>query len=132
MLNYLEKNVNPKGRKTGDCSTRALVSCLGITYDEAMNLQFEVAKKTRYDFTSRQVIEKVLNKFGYVKMKQPRKYNGKKYIVREMDEVLTEKEKTKGVIVNVARHYVAIKGDNYIDTWNSGKKSVGNYYIYIG
>ncbi len=29
MLHYKNLNVNPKGRKTGDCSTRALVGCCG-------------------------------------------------------------------------------------------------------
>lgn len=35
MLNYRQINVNPKGWKTGDCSTRAIVSCLDIDYDKA-------------------------------------------------------------------------------------------------
>lgn len=30
MLKFKEINVNPKKRKTGDCSTRALVSVLNI------------------------------------------------------------------------------------------------------
>lgn len=45
MLAYLENNVNPKGRKTGDCSTRALVGTLGITYKEALELQCEASIK---------------------------------------------------------------------------------------
>ena len=32
-------------------------------------------------------------------------------------------------IVTVAHHYVAIKDSEYIDIWNSGSKSVGNYYL---
>lgn len=40
MLNYKEFNVNPKHRKTGDCSTRALVGTLGISYEEALKYQF--------------------------------------------------------------------------------------------
>lgn len=30
MLMFVKKNVNPKGRKTGDCSTRALVGTLAM------------------------------------------------------------------------------------------------------
>ena len=92
MLKYEFLNVNPKGRKTGDCSTRALVGTLGISYDEALKLQMEVSLKTYYDPTSKQVMEKVLEKFGYVKMKQPRKSDGTKYTVSEMDKLLTKKQ----------------------------------------
>jgi len=129
MLNYLEKNVNPKNRKTGDCSTRALVSVLGISYDEALKLQYEESLKSYYDPTSKQVMEKVLAKFGYVKMKQPRHDDGTKYLVKELDRLLTAKELHNGVLVTVANHHTAIKDSNIIDIWNCGYKCVGNYYI---
>lgn len=129
MIKYIEKNVNPKGRKTGDCSTRALVGTLGIAYDEALKLQTEVALKTYYDPTSKQVMERVLAKFGYVKMPQPRKYDNTKYTVAEMDEILTKKQMEEGVLVTVANHHTCIT-DGYIqDIWNCGDKTVGNYYI---
>ena len=131
MLNYLELNVNPKKRKTGDCSTRALVSCIGIDYNTALDLQVQEAKKSYYDITSRQVTEKVLEKFGYYKMKQPRKDDNTKYKVKEMDQVLTNKDLQNGVIVNVAHHYVTLRDSNYIDIWDSGNKCVGNYFVKV-
>lgn len=129
MLTYLEKNVNPKNRKTGDCSTRAIVSVLGISYEEALRLQVEESLKCYYDPTSRQVMERVLKRFGYVKLSQPRKYDNTKYEVREMDKVLTARQMSEGVVVNVANHYVAIRDGKYIDIWNSGRKCVGNYFV---
>ena len=45
MLYYKNLNVNPKGRKTGDCSTRALVGCLGFKYDDVLDLQLKFVKK---------------------------------------------------------------------------------------
>lgn len=129
MLNYLKLNVNPKKRKTGDCSTRALVSCIGIDYNTALDLQVQEAKKSYYDITSRQVMEKVLEKFGYYKMKQPRKLDNTKYTVKEMDRVLSSRNLQNGVIVNVAYHYVTLRDSNYIDIWDSGNKCVGNYYV---
>lgn len=51
MIEFMEVNVNPKKRKTGDCSTRALVGTLGINYDEALKLQFEESLKCYYDPT---------------------------------------------------------------------------------
>ena len=129
MLKLLLKNVNPKGRKTGDCSTRALVSCLGITYEAALKLQMEESLKSYYDPTSKQVMEKVLAKFGYVKMAQPRKWDNTKYEVQELDRIISKEIRDKGVLVTVANHHTAIKGDQIIDIWNCGRKTVGNYYI---
>jgi hypothetical protein len=129
MLKFLQVNVNPKKHKTADCSTRALTSCLNIDYDTALDLQLEEVKKCYYDFTSRQVIERVLKRFGYVKCKQPRKIDNTKYLVKEMDQVLTKEQLKNGVIVNVARHYVVLKDDCYIDAWDSGHYCVGNYYV---
>lgn len=92
MLRYKNLNVNPKGRKTGDCSTRALVACLGLRYDDVLDLQLKFVKKYYYDFTSRQCVEKILSDFGYVKMKQPKKPDGTKYRVNEIDKILSKEE----------------------------------------
>lgn len=129
MICYRNVNVNPKGRKTGDCSTRALVGTLGITYDEALKLQTKYSLQTYYDPTSKQVMEKVLNEFGYIKMKQPKKADGRKYQVRELDQILSDKQLNEGVLVTVANHHTCITGTYLQDTWDCGYKSVGNYYI---
>lgn len=129
MINFKEINVNPKGRKTGDCSTRAIVGVLGISYDEALKLQTEESLKSYYDPTSKQVMEKVLAKFGFVKMKQPKKYDGTKYEVRELDQLLDKRTLDEGVLVTVANHHTCIKDGVIQDIWNCGRKTVGNYYI---
>lgn len=132
MIKFMEVNVNPKKRKTGDCSTRALVGTLGISYDEALKLQFEESLKCYYDITSKQVMESILNKFGYVKMSQPRKLNGKKYRVGEMDKILTEKQLLEGVLISVPKHYTVIKNNQVEDTWDCRTYVVGNYYVKVG
>jgi len=129
MLRYREINVNPKGRKTGDCSTRALVGTLGITYDEALKLQLKWTLKKYYDPTSKQTIEAVLKEFGYVKMKQPRKVDGSKYLVRELDQILTAKQRENGVLVTIANHHTCVVGDEVLDIWDCRDKCVGNYYV---
>jgi hypothetical protein len=129
MLAYLENNVNPKGRKTGDCSTRALVGTLGITYEEALKLQCEASIRTCYGITDKQVMEYILKKFGYIKMKQPKKVDGKKYTVAELDEIIPLNIRNKGVLVTVANHHTCIIGGCVQDIWDCRHKSVGNYYI---
>lgn len=131
MLKFKEINVNPKKRKTGDCSTRALVSVLNITYEEVLKLQFEESLKCFYDPTSKQVIERVLKKFGYVKMKQPRKENGKKYLVKELDEIVTKEQLKNGILVTIANHHTCIKDSYILDTWDCSFYTIGNYYIKI-
>lgn len=129
MLNYKELNVNPKNRKTGDCSTRALVSVLKISYEDALRLQTEESLRCYYDPTSKQVMERVLERFGYIKMKQPRKVDGTKYTVKELDKIIDSNIRNKGVLVTVANHHTAVVGDEVIDIWDCRYKSVGNYYI---
>jgi hypothetical protein len=131
MLKYLERNVNPKNRKTGDCSTRALVSVLNISYEDCLKLQMEESLKCYYDPTSKQVMERVLKRFGYIKMSQPKKSDNSKYEVRELDQIINKNILTKGVLVTVANHHTAIVGNQIIDIWNCGRKCVGNYYIKI-
>ena len=129
MLHYLEKNVNPKKRKTGDCSTRALVSVLGISYDECLKLQTEESLKCYYDPTSKQVMERILAKFGYKKMKQPKHLDGTKYLVKDLDKLENTKTRMKGILVTIAHHHTAVVGNNIIDIWNCGNKTIGNYYV---
>lgn len=129
MVKFKNFNVNPKNRKTGDCSTRALVGTLGIKYEEALKLQMKYSLKTFYDPTSKQVMEKVLNEFGYIKMKQPRKPDNKKYTVREMDKILTKEQMKEGVLITVANHHTCITDGVCQDIWDCRDKSVGNYYI---
>lgn len=129
MVQYKEINVNPKNRKTGDCSTRALVGVLGISYAEALKLQFEESLQCYYDPTSKQVIERVLKRFGYVKMAMPKKYDGTKYEVREIDKIVSKEQMKNGILVTIANHHTCVK-DGYIqDIWNCGKKCIGNYYV---
>lgn len=129
MLNYINFNVNPKGHKTGDCAVRAIVGTLGISYEEAIDKCAYWAKKKCYGITDKETMELVLKEYGYVKMKQPRRANGKKYLVGEMDELLTVKEKMEGVLVTIANHHTCITGGVVQDIWDCRYKTVGNYYV---
>ena len=128
MLNYTYYNANPKNRKTGDCSTRALVGVLGITYEQALREQTEESLKCYYDPSSKQVIERVLKNHGFVKHAQPRKADGTKYLAGEIDKVVSSEDLYNGVLITVANHHIAVKGITLLDTWDSRSKCIGNYY----
>ena len=74
-------------------------------------------------------MEGVLKKFGYIKMKQPRKASGRKYTVGEMDEVLTATQMEEGVLLTIANHHTCIRFGTVIDIWDCRHKTVGNYYV---
>ena len=132
MLKYKEHNVNPKGRKTGDCAIRAIVGTVGILYEQAIDECAYWAKKKCYGLTNKETVELVLKGHGWVKMKQPRKGNGKKYLVRELDQIIPYEVRCKGVLVTVANHHTCIIGDNIMDIWDCGGMTVGNYYVKMG
>ena len=129
MLDYIKFNVNPKGHKTGDCAVRAIVGTLNISYEEAIDRCAYWAKKKCYGITDKQTVELVLKEYGYVKMKQPRKTDGTKYTVGEMDQILSIRQKMEGVLVTVANHHTCITGGVVQDIWDCRGKAVGNYYV---
>lgn len=129
MLGFKLVNKNPKNRKTGDCSTRALCNILDIDYKVALHLQYEESCKSFYDLTSRQTFCKILERFGYVKVKQPRKSDNTYYTVRELDRVLSDEEMKDGVIIGVPHHWTVVRNGYIEDTWNCGDKRVGNYWV---
>ena len=131
MVEFVNVNVNPKNRKTGDCSTRALSNILNITYEQALKEQCEAAIKKCYGITNKETIDYVMKKYGWEKQKQPRKSNGKKYQVYEMDKVLSTEEMETGALILVANHWTLVRDYLIEDIWDCGKKSVGNYWIKI-
>lgn len=129
MLGYIENNINPKHRKTGDCSVRALASTLGISWEEAIKEMYDVAVKTGYMISCKENYEKVLAKHGWVKKAQPKKANGTKYMVNELDSLLVGEQKNHPVFVRMANHCTCVIDGKINDIWNCGYKTVGNYYV---
>ena len=128
MVEFAQINKNPKGRKTGDCSTRALCNVLQISYEEALKLQYEMALKCYYDMTSKEVLERILKEKGYVKHKQPRKFNGLKYKVNEIDELVSTEEMENGVIIIIAHHWTICRDYIVEDLWDCRFKTINNYW----
>lgn len=127
MIIFRKVNVNPKDKKTGDCSIRAVANILNLTWDEALDELVAMSHKTKLDTADKNNIDKVMQAHGYKKMKMPVYYVGDKKhrrLVRDMD-----KETHKDALVLVANHYTCIKNGEIQDTWDCGYKSVGNYWI---
>ena len=127
MVNFVKKNVNPKNRKTADCVTRALVSLLGITWEDALRKQCEIAIEHKYAVNVKETEELLLAEFGFLKMKQPKKVDGTKYYVGDIDKLVGNKP----ALITMANHTTCYKDGAIIDTWDCRKKKIGNYFVKV-
>lgn len=129
MIGYVNRNVNPKNRKTGDCAIRAVATAAGIPYEVAQKMLFEAAADTCYDYADKKCVDKVLTKLGFVKHKQPKYINiydqTKKYLVGEIDHLISLRARA---VVLMANHYTAVVDHDCIDTWDCREKTIGNYW----
>lgn len=124
-LTLMIYNANPKNKKTGDCVIRAIATATGEPYKKIYRELFEISLKTGYMLNDKAVYEKLIQRYGFVKMKQPRKPNGTKYQIGELREI----ESAQTVIIKCAHHLTAAIGGTLYDLWNCTQKTIGNYYI---
>lgn len=135
-------NANPKGRLTGDCVIRAISIATNTDYNDVVMGLAEMMCETGYDMQCPQGFDRYLAKLGWIKQKQPRKDNGKKYTGEEFCKYLNKNLDGwygEGIVANIGgNHTVAImptdnldKQENWkvFDTWNSTQGSIGNYWI---
>lgn len=123
-------NANPKNRITGDCVTRALCTALEIPYNQCVMEQAELQCKTGYDNATAQGVTYYLKQKGWVKMPQPRKWDGTKYTGGEFCEYLKRTHNHKNIVANIGGHHtIAIIDCKVYDIWDSTDKCIGNYWI---
>lgn len=127
MLKFREVNLNPKGKKTCDCTIRAIAGASGVDYYKVYEDLYKISIKTGYMVNEKRCEEKLLAQYGFEKMKQPKKYDGSKYEIGELDQLVDcEKEK---IVVSCAHHLTCIKDGEVQDLWDCRYKTIGNYYI---
>ena len=124
MMLYKEMNVNFKNKTTTDCVVRAIATATGKDYKEVAKELFENYMKTGYAMNDRKNYEKYLEQLGWVKMKQPRKYDNTKYLIGEASEVVRG-----NVILRCAHHLTCKMGNCIVDIWDCRYKTIGNYWV---
>lgn len=136
MIGYKCVNVNPKNKKTTDCSIRALTVATRLPYLEVMEELFEISAHTGYAMNSKNVLERFLKAHGYEKHPQPRKTDNTKYLVGEIDELCKMYQLREGVVIFLA-HHLTSTSDEYAtspcicDLWDCRHKTIGNYWTKI-
>ena len=128
---FVNYNANPKGRITDDCVVRAICTAMRKPYEEVSRDLFEIGVKTGYTMYDDKVYGKYLEQNGWIKMRQPRKANGRKYTGKEFcDYGRIKTEADRRMIAHIGGHHiVAIIEGRVWDTWDSTDGCIGNYWI---
>lgn len=126
MIDYVNENVNPKKKKTGDCVIRAIAKACGLDYYNVYEQLYKISIKTGYILNEKRVEDKLLEQLGFEKCKQPKKSNGKKYQISEIDLLV---EPNDIVVIRCAKHLTCVIDYTLYDIWDCRKKTINNYYI---
>lgn len=128
-------NANPKNRITGDCTFRAICTALGQTWEETVVEMAMLSCETGYAVNDTKGVEKYMEKKGWIKHKQPRKPDGKKYTGAEFCKMLQQDAKAvgKSFIVNIGGHHIVCIKETFglhkvHDIWDSTGGCIGNYW----
>ncbi len=124
-------NQNPRNRYTGDCVHRALSLACDIPYNDVVMELAQLHCKTGYA----KPFDKFLELHGFVKCKQPRKPDNKKYTGKEFCKGLQTKTFNDvtyehRIVAKIGgNHIVAIIDGKVNDVWNSTCGCIGNYWV---
>lgn len=125
-MEFIKYNANPKQKRTNDCVIRAISTATGIEWKEIYSALSMQGIKNSLMLNDPKNWRKYLEKLGYEKYKMPRRADNTRYTVEEFcDEIANDNEI---YIIKIAGHLTCIKDKKLYDTWNCGKKSVGNYW----
>jgi len=132
MTSIKLENRNFKNKKTGDCVTRALMVALDLSYQETAKLQFDTWMKTGYHLGDKKNYSQILEDYGFVKSKMPKKFlddehkKFKRYTVGEINLLVHPSEVA---FIDLANHSTVYKNQSIIDIWDCRKKSISNYWV---
>lgn len=124
---YINENVNPKKKKVGDCSTRALTKAIGIPYEQALKEQYEAAASSLYGITDVEVMDIVLKNHGFEKVKVKIKKGDKRPTPKSISEMTCGIY--KAAVCHVSCHFVACTNGNVYDIWDSSDKCCYGYWV---
>ncbi len=124
MVLFELKNLNPKGKKTGDCVVRALALALDRDYYDVYSDLYELSVSLGFIVNDKRVEERYLKSLGFIKHKQPKKPNGKKYLVGEIDRLCRDEV----IVISCAHHLTTVRSGVVYDTWDCRSKCISNYY----
>lgn len=114
---FRKENINPKGRKTGDCVVRAIAKAEAKSWIEIYDILVEMGRQLCSLPNNRDVYQEYLKK--YEKVDVFHLVNGKKKRYTAKDVCQWD----GAYIVGLANHLTVIEGNCIVDTWDCGRKS---------
>ena len=126
-MKFIEFNINPKNKKTGDCVIRAIATATNSSWEYIYRELAELGIKKGLMINDSKNWKAYLKKLGYEQQKMPRRDDKTRYTLEEFCDELAEDNQI--YIIKVARHLTVVKDKNLYDSWNCSHKSVGNYWI---
>lgn len=119
-------NANTHNRYTTDCVPRAIATALDMPYGETVMELARLQCQTGYDDGDEKLYGLFLEKNGFVKRKQAKKKNNKKYTGKEFCKEIANGRR---IVAHIGSHHVvAIVDDKIYDTWDSTDGCVGVYW----
>lgn len=112
---YKYYNPNPVGRRTEDCSVRAIAKALGISWDDAHDLLSYASKQMGTIMNNNDVISAVLRQNGFYRESLPN-FCPNCYRVKDF-----ARDNPRGIyILGTGGHVVTVVNGDWFDIWNSG------------
>ena len=133
-------NANPKGKITDDCVIRAIAQGQNISWNEAYTKLFNNSVKLCVMPNNRKNADAVLKSDGWVRMSQPKHYDGRKVTARELIYYYSQWKSNVSIIASIGAHHFTcicdINRDNekpreykVHDIWDCSDNCIGVYYI---
>ena len=121
-------NENPKGKYAGDCVVRAIAQALNQSWEQTYRELTEVGIRLGCLIDEIGCYDSYLTSKGWIKCKQERKPNGKKYTGIEFCDKIAQKDKV--YIIHIGTGHISVVVDKKVnDTWDCTGGCVGNYWI---
>lgn len=117
-------NAHPSGKKTGDCAIRAVAVATSIPWKQAYRELANNGISLEVEMSEPEAVEAVLVSHGFRVGKISKQAGVKKPTVSQFATMHPEWV----CVLRVANHFVATAGGHYIDTWDSGNKSIYKYW----
>ena len=123
-MQFIKSNPHPAGKKTGDCVVRALAYAEARKWIEVYDELYQIGRTIFEMPNDKSVYEKYLISHGWRKCKMPKHENGKRYKLSELAD-----ERPHGTFVaSINKHLAVVEDGKLLDTWDCGRKCVGNYF----
>lgn len=122
---FINKNLNPKGHNTSDCTVRALAAAAGITWDKAFIEIANEAFKMKVGPSDIKVFENLILRYGFKAVSCKAEKGKPRPKVKDIASLY----RGHIAVARVAHHVVTCADGNYIDTWDCGEAAVYKVWI---